>query len=66
MLETVFLVVLALALLGTMIWAADKYIEIPGPFGWFKGLLIFAIVVVACWLIWAVATGHAVHGHLVL
>lgn len=52
MLETIIYVVLAVGLVGVVIWAADRYLVIPGPFGWIKGLIMFVIIVVACYFIW--------------
>jgi len=62
MLGTIVTVVVALCLLATVIWAADKYLVIPAPFGWVKGLLIFVLIVFACYFLWdTFVAGHAVH-----
>jgi|GEM_PF-6832908 len=61
MLETIVTVVIALALLATVIWAADKYLAIPAPFAWAKGLIVFVLIVVACVFLWdAFVAGHTV------
>lgn len=64
MLETIVTIVLALGLIATVIWAADKYIAIPAPFTWAKGLIIFALIVAACYFIWTELIPHHLgHGH---
>ena len=60
MLETIIYVVLAIGLVGVVIWAADRYLVIPGPFGWIKGLIMFAIIVVACYFIWDTFVAHRI------
>jgi hypothetical protein len=51
--ETILAVVVALCLFGTVIWAAEKYLTIPPPFTWVKGILIFILIVIMCALIWS-------------
>jgi len=58
MLELIVTVVVALALLGTVIWAADRYLTIPGPFAWVKGVIMFVLIVVACYFVWDVFVSH--------
>jgi hypothetical protein len=60
MLETIITIVVALALLGTILWAAEKYLVVPAPFAWAKGLLMFVLVVLACYFVWDTLTGHHV------
>lgn len=62
MLTTILYLVLALCLFGTIIWAADKYITLPAPFAWAKGLLIFALIVIACFFIWDQVFGGRLFG----
>jgi hypothetical protein len=65
MLETVVTIVVALCLLATVIWAADKYLVIPAPFTWVKGILIFVLIVLACYFLWdSFVAGHALARHL--
>jgi hypothetical protein len=63
MLETIIVIVVALCLIGTVIWAFDHYVTIPGPFAWAKGLVIFIMIVVACYLVWDYFVSHG-SGHL--
>lgn len=59
MLTTIIYLVIALCLLGTVIWAFQTYVTIPGPFGWVKGIIIFLMIVVACYFVWdQVVVGH--------
>jgi hypothetical protein len=44
--------IFALGLIGTVIWAFWTYVTIPGPFAWLKGLLMFVLVVFACFFLW--------------
>lgn len=62
MIDLIVTVVVALALLGTVIWAADKYLQIPGPFAWAKGLIMFCLIVMACYFVWGYFVAH--HGNL--
>jgi hypothetical protein len=64
MIEQIVINVVALCLIGTVIWAADKYLKIPEPFGWVKGILIFVLIVAACYFMWDhfVAGGHLGRG----
>jgi hypothetical protein len=56
---TLVYIVLAVCLIGTVIWAADHYLNIPAPFAWVKGILLFVLVVLACYLVWdTFVTGH--------
>jgi hypothetical protein len=65
MIELIVTIVVALALLGTVIWAADKYLQIPGPFAWAKGVVMFILIVVACYFVWDYFVAHhAMLGHL--
>jgi hypothetical protein len=52
MITTIIYIVIALCLIGTVIWAFQTYVTIPGPFAWVKGLITFALVVVACYFLW--------------
>jgi hypothetical protein len=45
-------IVIALGVIGTVIWAFQAYVTIPGPFAWLKGVLTFVLVVVGCYFIW--------------
>ncbi len=58
MLETIIYVVIALCLIGTVIWAFQTYVTIPGPFAWVKGILIFLMIVIACYFVWNDLLGH--------
>jgi hypothetical protein len=64
MLETLLTIVIALALIGTILWAAEKYLVVPAPFVWAKGLLMFVLVVAACYFVWDTLTPHVLHRHL--
>jgi hypothetical protein len=46
------MIVIALCLIGTVIWAFQKYVTIPEPFGWVKGILTFVLIVLACYFVW--------------
>ena len=59
-LTTVIYLVIALCLIGTVIWAFQNYVTIPGPFGWVKGIIIFLMIVIACYFLW----DNFVVGHL--
>lgn len=52
MLGTIVLLVLALGLLATCILAAERFLKIPAPFDWIKGLIIFTVIVLGCYAIW--------------
>ena len=55
-------VVLALCLIGTVVWAFQTFITIPPPFAWVKGILTFLIIAVACWFVWQnFVAGHFHH-----
>jgi hypothetical protein len=55
-------IVLALGILGTVIWAFQAYVTIPGPFSWLKGLMTFVIILVACVFVWQTfVAGHFRH-----
>lgn len=58
MLETIVTLVVALCLLGVILWAAERYLTVPAPFTWMKGVLLFVLVVVACYFVWDTFTGH--------
>ena len=58
MLESIFVIVVVLCLLGTVIWAADHYLVIPGPFAWVKEVLIFLMIVVACYFVYDLLLSH--------
>lgn len=61
--ELIVLCVIAMCLLGTCIWWFDAKVNIPGPFGWMKGLLSWLMVVGACYVIWLLLIGPYVLGH---
>lgn len=55
-------IVLALCLIGTVIWAFQTYITIPAPFSWVKGILTFLLILGACWFLWvSFVVGHLHH-----
>lgn len=53
-------IVLALGLIGVVIWAFQTYVTIPGPFSWVNGILTFILIAVACYFLWQ----NFVAGHL--
>jgi len=63
MIENIIYIVLALGLLGTIIWAFQRFIKIPEPFEWVKGLILFVMIVIACFLIWDSFLAHHIIGH---
>ena len=62
--EVMFIVwfVLALCLIGTVIMAFIKYVVIPEPFGWIKGIIVFVMIVLACVFLWDQFVGQHVSG----
>jgi hypothetical protein len=63
--ETIVVLVIAVCLIATVIWAADRYLVLPAPFGWVKGILIFVLIVVACYFLWdTFVAGHLVEHRL--
>jgi hypothetical protein len=55
-------IVLALGLIGVVIWAFQTYVTIPGPFAWVKGILTFVLIVVGCYFVWnTLMVGHFHH-----
>jgi hypothetical protein len=63
MLTTILYLVIALCLIGTVIWAFQKYITIPGPFAWAKGVITFILIVLACYFIWDQVFGGRLLSH---
>lgn len=63
MLGTILYLVIAIALIGTVIWAFQTYVQIPGPFAWVKGILTFVLIVMACYFVWdSLLTHHLLGG----
>lgn len=54
-------IVLALCLIGTVIWAFQTYITIPAPFSWLKGILTFLLILGACYAIWIYIIANHFH-----
>jgi len=63
MIETIVYIIIALCLVGTVIWAFQRYITIPEPFAWVKGIILFVMIVVACFFIWDSFIAHHIIGH---
>jgi hypothetical protein len=55
-------IVVALSLIGVVIWAFQAYVTIPGPFAWVKGLLTFILVAIACVFLWQTFVAGHFHG----
>lgn len=65
MLATILYLVIALCLIATVIWAFQTYVTIPAPFGWIKGIVIFVLIVLACYFVWdQIIAGHMLGGRL--
>lgn len=62
MLATIVHILIAICLLGTVIGAFIRYVktlgvitwtlEVPDPFAWVQGVIIFVMIALACYFLW--------------
>jgi hypothetical protein len=56
-LTSVITLIIALCIVSTVLWAFWTYVTIPGPLAWAKGIIMFVLIVIACYWLWTSFVG---------